>query len=226
MNAEDLASSYVKAMRLPTYRDSKNFVFWTDNCGAQNKNLVLSTAMVAEVNRPGGPETITFKYIEKGHTFMSADSFHAQVEKGMRKKKNICDLDDFLKIFDSKGKAIEMTYLDFYLFENGVSSGRFTEKPLLNTVCSCIFMRGSYKIFWKTSFDDPVYQSGEFPKKKVATNLLRRSTIPVKGAPRGISLKKKQDIIDKLCPLMSSNRSTFWKNLPTNENVTDLIDVP
>ena len=183
------ASSYVKAMRLSTYRGSKTF-FWTDKRGAQNKNLVLSTAMVAEVNRPVGPETIAFKYLEKGHTFMSPDSFHAQVEKGMRKKKNICDLDDFFKTVDSKRKAIEMTYLDFYLFENGVSSGRFTEKPLFNTVCSCMSRRGSSKLFLKTSFDDPVYQSGEFLKKKVATNLLRGSTIPVKGAPRGISLNR------------------------------------
>ena len=75
---------------MPTYRDSKNFV--------------LFTAMIAQVNRPGRSETITFKYLEKGHTFKSADSFHAQVEKGMRKKKNICDLDDFLKIVDSEGK--------------------------------------------------------------------------------------------------------------------------
>ena len=89
---------------MPTYRDSKNFVFWTNNCGAQNKNWVLFTAMIAEVNRPGRPETITFKYLEKGHTFMSAGSFHAQVEKGKRKKKNICDLHDFLKIVVSKGK--------------------------------------------------------------------------------------------------------------------------
>ena len=140
------ASSYVKAMRLPTYRDSKNF-FWTDNCGAQIKNLVLFTAMVAEVNRPVGPETITFKYLENRHTFMSPDSLHAQVEKGMRKEKKICDLDDFLKIVDSKRKAIEMTYLNIYLFENGVSSGRFTETPLLNTVCSCMSRRGSSKLF-------------------------------------------------------------------------------
>ena len=183
------ASSYVKAMRLSTYRDSKNF-FWTDNCGAQHKNLVLSTAMVAEVNRPGGPETITFKYLEKGHTFMSPDSFHAHVKKGMRKKKNICDFDDFLKIVDSKRKAIEMPYLAFSLFENGVSSGKFTEKRLLNTVCSCMSRRGSSKLFLKTSFDDPVYQSGEFLKKKVATNLLHGSTILVKGAPWGISLNR------------------------------------
>ena len=108
--------------------------FWTDNCGAQNKNLALFTAMVAAVNRPGGPETITFKYLEKGHTFMSPDSFHAQVEKGMRKKKNISDLDDFLKIVDSKGKAIEMTYLDVYLIEHGVSSAG-SLKNRCSTLC-------------------------------------------------------------------------------------------
>ena len=134
-NAEDVASSYVKVMKLAAYWDYKNFVFWTDNCGAQNKNWIIFTAMVAEVNLLGGPETVTFKYLEKGHTFMSADSFHAQVEKGMRKKKNICDLDDFIKIVDSKGTAVEMTHLDFFLFENGVSSGKFTHIAKL-----CVFL--------------------------------------------------------------------------------------
>ena len=179
--------------------------------------------MVAEVNLRGGPETITFKYLEKGHTFMSADSFHAQVEKGMRKKKNICDLDDFIKIVDSKGTAVEMTHLDFYLFENGVSSGKCTHRPLLSSVCSCMFKKGSSKMFWKTSFDDQEYQSGEFLKKKVAASLLKGVLVPVQRGPRGISATKKQDIIDKLCPLMPSNRSTFWRNLPIDDNVPDLI---
>ena len=155
---------------------------------------------------------------------MSADAFHAQVEKGMRKKKNVCDLDDFIKIVDSKGSAIEMTYLDFYQFENGASSAKFTDKPKLRTVCSCMFKKRSSKIFWKTSFDDPEYRSGEFLKKKVAASLLRGVPTPAQGGPRGISVSKKQDIIDKLCPLMPSNRSSFWHNLHTDENVSDLID--
>ena len=183
-NAEDVASSYVKAMKLPKYRDYKNFVFWTDNCGAQNKNWIIFTAMVGEVNQPGGPESITFKYLEKGHTFMSADAFHAQVEKGMRKKKNVCDLDDFIKIVDSKGSAIEMTYLDFYQFENGASSAKLTDKRGVPT---------------------PAQGGGGVGG----------------GGARGISVSKKQDIIDKLCPLMPSNRSSFWHN---DENVSDLID--
>ena len=49
---------------------------------------------------------------------------------------NLCDLDAFIKKVDSKGTAVEMTHLDFYLFENGVSSGKFTYRPLLSSVCS------------------------------------------------------------------------------------------
>ena len=35
---------------------------------------------------------VTIKYFEKGHTFMSCDSFHHSVEQGMRVAKNIYDL--------------------------------------------------------------------------------------------------------------------------------------
>ena len=62
-------------------------------------------------------------------------------------KKNICDLDAFIKKVDSKGTAVEMTHLDFYLFENGVSSGKFTYRPLLSSVCSCMFKTGSHNCF-------------------------------------------------------------------------------
>ena len=39
-------------------------------------------------------------HFEKGHTFMSADSFHHQTEKEMRSKKNLHDFDDFEKIIE------------------------------------------------------------------------------------------------------------------------------
>ena len=75
-NAEDMATAYVQYMRQPQTRDKRKCTFWMDNCTSQNKNWTIYTAMVDEVNRPGGPEEIVFKYFEKGHTFMSADSFH------------------------------------------------------------------------------------------------------------------------------------------------------
>ena len=42
-------------------------------------------------------ETLTFKYFEKGHTFMSADSFHHQVEDRNRRKKHLYDFNDFVE---------------------------------------------------------------------------------------------------------------------------------
>ena len=43
-------------------------------------------------------KTITLKYFEPGHTFMSADSFHHQVEQGMRQQKRVEDFQDFIDI--------------------------------------------------------------------------------------------------------------------------------
>ena len=59
----------------------KHIIIWMDNCGPQNKNWTLYTALTAAVNSKDHPylESITLKYFEVGHTFMSADSFHHQV---------------------------------------------------------------------------------------------------------------------------------------------------
>ena len=63
--------------------NNKNIILWTDNCNGQNKNCFLYTMFCHEVTRQDDPDTITVKYFEKGHTFISADSFH-QIEKGMK----------------------------------------------------------------------------------------------------------------------------------------------
>lgn len=64
-NAEDVMSAYSKVIRSAAYRDCERFIFWADNCTAQNKNWTLFTGMVCEVNQEGGPQSITMKYLEK-----------------------------------------------------------------------------------------------------------------------------------------------------------------
>ncbi|CAG9831297.1 unnamed protein product [Diabrotica balteata] len=46
---------------------------------------------------------ITLKYFETGHTFMSADSVHHGVEKGMKitNEGNIYDFNDFIKAVEN-----------------------------------------------------------------------------------------------------------------------------
>ena len=50
---------------------------WAENCSGQNKNWYLFTSLAQCANK-WGPETITIKYLEKGHTFMAADAIHAK----------------------------------------------------------------------------------------------------------------------------------------------------
>ena len=78
------------------------------------------------LNVNGCPESITIKYFEKGHTlFMSADSFHHQIKKEMRSKKNVYDFDDFDKIIESKSYNLPMTEGDSCDWENGLSQRKF-----------------------------------------------------------------------------------------------------
>ena len=120
-NSEDLATAYTKCMKDPKYRDGKEFTFWADNCSVQNKNWKLFTALVSEVNSNADPDKVTLKYLEKGHTVMSADSFHARVEKGMRANKMIYDFDDFQAVAAKYRKPVPTEQCDFHSYENGLS---------------------------------------------------------------------------------------------------------
>ena len=101
-SADDIASSFISAMK----QEPKiaHFTFWMDNCSAQNKNWTIFSAMVAFVNSESGPQSVTLKCLLTGHTFMSADAFHAKVEKEIRLKKNVCDFDDLKEVVSKANK--------------------------------------------------------------------------------------------------------------------------
>ena len=99
-------------------RDIIYIIFWLDNCSGQNKNWYLYTTLFNEVISPNSStKAITLKYFEPGHLFMSADSFHHQVEQRRRQRKTVEDFHYFVKIVDSCGKIhmqhpFDETHLD------------------------------------------------------------------------------------------------------------------
>jgi len=224
-NADDVASAYAKVIRSAEMRDFKQFIFYVDNCSAQNKNWTLFTCMTAEVNRGAGPDQITMRFLEKGHTFMSADSYHAQVESAMRKMKNLYDFGDFQSAVARYGaKVLTMEVNDFVLWENGMSTAKFTKKPNLSDVQEIQFRKGETKLFWKKNMDDAEYEEGEFLKKKTAAHIQREVPYQSAQMPRGITTRKKDELRSKLCPLMPVNRREFWNSLVVNDESADLID--
>ena len=150
------------------HQDTKDFIFWYDNCFAQNKNWYLYTSLLNEVNSEGGyASSVTLKYFEQGHTFMSADNFHHQVEQRMRQKKNVEDFQDFVDVVSSCGQSLVMKCNDFFDFPKGVSQASYTrEKPKPEQVQVIKFERGSMKMFWNESHKSESFKSSKFLQKK------------------------------------------------------------
>ena len=79
-DAPDVASAFLKL--LEGKRDLEHVVIWMDNCTSQNKNWVLVTALLHAVDREDvGVQRVTLKFLEKGHTSMSADCIHQVVKR-------------------------------------------------------------------------------------------------------------------------------------------------
>lgn len=218
-DGDDIASAFVYFLIL--MRDFENVLAYVDNCTSQNKNWSLFSALVNHVNLPTGQNTVTLRYLEKGHTFMSADAFHAQVSKQIKRKGNVYDFADLLGLVNSVGEAHQLD--TFTEYKSLVSSAKDTKKPLLSSVKEVQFRKGSSLLYWKEDLREEVFQSGEFLQKKIRPKLSDQ-LFPPKTVPRGIPPNKKKAIVDKLVPLMPSNRQQFWDKLPTAADSADLLD--
>ena len=178
--------------------------------------------MVFTVNNHPSLLTITLKYFEKGHTFMSADSFHHQVEAAMREKKNVYDFQEFVDCINKSGIAVEMKPSDFIDYKKYLSAAKDTEYPLLSNVVEVQFRKGFTKMFWKTSFDESDYKSGEFLQKKFRARVEDGQADKSNNAARGVQTAKKQSILQNIGPLIPAGRAEFWMNLPESEVSADL----
>ena len=222
---EDLASTYIEIINHIDYRDYDHFVFWVDNCAAQNKNWTLYSALLYIVNQRTSNycQSVTMKYFEEGHTFMAADAFHKAVEDGMCEKTFMYDFVFFQNIRESKGKSYDMDHSKFIQFTKEVSKSKGTNYLKLEDIREVKFNRGSTKMFWKTSLRDIDWCSGKFTKKNYRVAVSNQYTfIARKITPRGINTQKLRDIVEKIGPLIPHPRMNFWSECLENDDVADL----
>ena len=221
-NDEDIASTFVKF--LASLGNTSTLVIWADNCTAQNKNWTLYSALLHYVNMDNPVKKIILRYFEKGHTFMSADFFHKNVELAMSTMKKVYDFSDFVECVDKHGTAIEMQPNEFKLFKNHLSHGKDTKFPHLSDISEACFQSGSTKLYWKIQHSETCYQHGEFVQKKFRKFIAAKSVVPCYDSPRGVNKKKQQDIVAKLSPVFPPGKLKFWLELPTNDASSDLTE--
>ena len=113
-NDEDIASSYYTFLTA-NCRDAERVTIWADNCTAQNKNWTIFTMLAYLVNSNKiAAKSITINYFEPGHTFMAADSVHAEVENQMKRKQKVYDFEDFSSCVTAANCiTYQMKYDDF-----------------------------------------------------------------------------------------------------------------
>ena len=133
-NDGDLASVYIRFVSDLSNRDYVHIVIWADNCTAQNKNWTLYTTLCRHMNLSSTDlKSITIKYFETGHTFMSADSFHHRIKEELRRKKNVEDFPEFKSVIDSRGTSI-MLCTEFPYFKAHVTKSKSATYPKLNKI--------------------------------------------------------------------------------------------
>ena len=59
---------------------SRKPIFFSDNCGGQNKNIQIAAVCLYAVKNIDHLDEIVHTFLETGHTMMECDSMHAAVE--------------------------------------------------------------------------------------------------------------------------------------------------
>ena len=106
--APDVASAFLQLIR---QCNEDHIWLWADNCSSQNKNWYLFTGLAQCVNT-SGPETITIKYLEKGHTFMAADAIHGNIGKLFRKTSTVATFNGLAQLCEMANNNIKAIGLD------------------------------------------------------------------------------------------------------------------
>lgn len=209
------------------YRDTPNIHIWLDNCTAQNKNWLLYSLLVHMVNGSDiSAEQIILHYLEPGHTFMSADQVHRQVELAMKKKAKLYDFTDFeeavASINNSKVNVKSLVAENFLNVPNYVSDRRIQNsnpRAYLKNMTEVRFSRKNYDLMYKNNFEDE-YTLLRFMNDKYIKNpnVLK---LEFRTYPKGVDVQRKAGILEKLSSIIPPHKLVFWNNLPTTQSNTE-----
>lgn len=220
-NKEDIISTFHAFFQ--KNRDAENVTVWLDNCAAQNKNWALFSFFVYIVNSPDVRlNNLLVRYFEPGHTFMSADSFHHQVEVSLKKMGKVLDFNDFVTCVQNtnsgKVDVISMGIQDFFEWQDASSKFKLQKtvpRPLLQNMVEVSCTRGKQTIKYKRNFTDENYTELNFLTAKASKTKLPKPRC--RETYRGIELERKTRLLSKLRPILPENRIKFWEDLHVND---------
>ncbi|KAG4073204.1 hypothetical protein HA402_013469 [Bradysia odoriphaga] len=192
-------------------------VIYSDGCGYQNRNVVLSNALRLLAIKHS--RNITQKFLEVGHTHMECDSTHACIERKTRDMIiNLpCDFEKAVKEARDKPFPFEVVHLTHtffsnyddkeYLTLNSIRPGKKPGDPKVNDI-RCIQYTGDGKVLYKLAFDD-LFK--DLPQKvterpTLEPKQLHQRRLPIKFA--------KWTHLQELKPVLDTSSHCFYDAIP------------
>nr|CAH7766115.1 unnamed protein product [Callosobruchus chinensis] len=113
---------YLESLQEDVYK--KHVIFYSDNCGGQQKNRFMIAAYMYAVQHFDWLESITHKYLIKGHSQNEGDSAHSLIERQIKRS---------AKKSGQPYKVDELCHKDIFDLKQLASDIGFTSYPKKNT---------------------------------------------------------------------------------------------
>lgn len=198
------------------FQKGDHVILWSDGCPYQNRNAVVSNALVNFSMMHG--ITIMQKYLEKGHTQMQCDAMHATIERKCRKKEIY--LPSAFETFCREARLNPRPYITKYMhFEDFLNYSKISFYPSIRpgkkkgdaTVVDIRALKYTpdgamfHKLYHSDEWTE--YDRRKTPMKpKAAMNRLFQQRLPIKGS--------KYKHLQELKEILPRDVHSFYDNLP------------
>lgn len=177
-NGNDLASATMSILNRLFQDDPfiEHIILWSDSCVPQNRNKMMSMAIMMFLKGHSTVKTVTQKYCEPGHSsIQDIDSVHASIEHYLRHRQfySPVSLIKLLREMNQPNVKLEMKVLqpgkDFFEFSNECCDYNFTTIPYTQ-VKSLRYNGNCMDIDFNTTFNESDWKSVSFIKKISRSN--------------------------------------------------------
>ncbi|CAH1099611.1 unnamed protein product [Psylliodes chrysocephalus] len=214
LEASNFASCIIDYLETQFSQSNLPIIIYSDGCGYQNKNAVLSNALLtfSVTNK----KIVEQKYLVRGHTQMECDSVHSLIERRLEKRE-IYLPGEYVSITKHARKnpfPLDAKYLhhDFFKYYSDPLFQWYSSiRPPGATVSEIRALKYTPEglIYFKTDFD-----SDYMPLRKTKSVSLNRVNYKnLYSTKPKISLEKYEQLL-AITKVMDTDYHDFYKNLP------------
>lgn len=223
--ANEVSSCLYSFIKMHAAKGVKEFRFWSDNCGGQNRNRIVFASYLLAAKE--FDVTITHRFMEKGHTQNEGDSVHALIERESEQRLIYVPDEWYCLVRWAKREGIpynvtEMTLGDFYNFKDLLANKNWV-KDVTNEKMKWTQIREvkvTSNIFDRIEFK---YNFDEEPKTLVVLRSTKRNTqrtddfkiSPAYDGPVLLPHGKYKDL-NEMCKsgVIPNKYNRFYRDLP------------